>query len=1092
MKKIVSLFVRYPFYANIIIAVVLLVGTMSFINMKRSFFPDVREKMISITVAYPGASPKEMEEGITVRIEEAIRGIAGIKEVTSTSSENFASVQIESTGEYDIDETLMEVKNAIDGITSMPVDAEKPVVSKIRSRSMAIYLGLSGNEDLMVLKKYADKIENDFYNSGVVSQINISGYPALELSIEISEENLLRYNLTFDQVARAIGQNNLDISGGQIRSDEEEMMIRSRYRTVDPEDIAQIVIKANNDGSQVRIKDVGTVNLQFADVANQSYMNGNRSISFNINKLPEEDLSEISAFMNNYVREFNATHEDARLSVTFDFLDMLKQRLELLYKNGGLGLILILITLGIFLSLRLSFWVAFGIPASFLSMFILASAYGITINMISLFGMILVIGILVDDGIVIAENIYSHFEKGKSAKQAAIDGTMEVMPAVLTSVTTTIVAFSPLFFITGRMEFMYEMAFVVVVSLAFSLMEAFFVLPAHLGSSFILRRNTKENTGKKIRNLLDRGVDFMREKIYGRLLRHIIRWKYVLVFTPVVLIFVTAGLFQGGFITSTFFPSIPFDQFNVDIAFKPGSGEKQTLEYIRHIDEVIWEVNDELMDEFDDTTAYVNYTFSSVGSSFSGQENGSHAGNVFVTLKDLENKEISSFDIVNRVKKKLGEMPEAEKFSVQGRNTFGTPVSISLLSRNLDQLEQAKSLLIQGMEQLTSITNITDANASGKREVLLKLKPKAYFLGFTQASLTNQVRQGFFGAQAQRLQHGKDELRVWVRYPKTDRLTIGQLENMKIKTAMGEYPLSELADYTIERGPVSIKHFNGSREVRVTADMLSPLDPVPPVLEKIRADIVPEIMAKFPGVNIDFQGQQRDGDETMKQIISYFGAAFALMFLIIIIHFKSVLQGTIILAMIPLAWIGATWGHGLENSPVSLFSAWGMIALSGVIINDAVVFLAKYNALLLEGRKVVEAVMETGKARFRAIILTTITTSVGLYPIILEKSFQAQFLKPMAIALAYGVLIGTAFILTFLPVLILVTNDLKRLIIYAYRRFQLWIILGDRQLQIVDEIDMSGAIAGNQITYARIAFLKTFPSRESVENAIVLSKKSIV
>jgi len=1076
MKKIVSIFVKYPFYANIIIFVMIVGGVISFTNMKRSFFPDVKEKIISISVAYPGASPKEMEEGITVRIEESIRGIAGIKEVTSTSSENFANVQIESTGEYDIDETLMEVKNAIDGITSMPVDAEKPVVSKIRSRSMAMYVGLSGNTDLITLKKYADEIENDLYNSGIVSQINISGYPALELSVEVSEENLLRYNLTFDQIARAISQNNLDISGGQIRSDEEEMMIRSRYRSVEPEDIAQIIIKANQDGSQVRIKDVGTVSLQFADVSNRSYMNGTPSISFQINKLPIEDLAEISAYINEYTEKFNATHSDAQLSVTFDFLDMLKERLNLLYKNGGIGLLLILITLGLFLSLRLSFWVAFGIPASFLSMFILASIYGITINMMSLFGMILVIGILVDDGIVIAENIYSHFESGKSPKRAAIDGTMEVLPAVTTSVTTTIVAFSPLFFITGRMEFMYEMAFVVVFSLIFSLFEAFFVLPAHLGSNKILRRKTKENTGKKIRRFLDRGLNFMRARVYGTLLKFIIKWKYVFAFVPIVLVMITIGLFGGGFIKSTFFPSIPFDQFNVDIAFKPGSGEKQTLEFVKKFDAAIWEVNEELMKEFNDTVPFINYTFSNVGRAFNGQETGAHAGNVFVTLKDLDTKEISSFEMMERVKVKIGEVPEANKFSISGRNTFGTPVSISLLSRDLDELEDAKELLLRSMEQISAITNITDANAAGKREVLLKLKPKAYFLGFTQASLTSQVRQGFFGAQAQRLQHGKDELRVWVRYPKTGRLTLGQLEEMKIKTPMGEYPLSELAEYSFERGPVSIKHFNGSREVRITADMEDPDEPVPPVLEKIKAEIVPEITSLYPGVSVDFQGQQQSGDEAMTQILNYFGGAFFLMFLIIIIHFKSVLQGAIILGMIPLSWIGAVWGHGIEGIPISLFSAWGMIALSGVIINDAVVFLAKYNALVLEGKKVVDAVYQTGQARFRAIVLTTITTTVGLYPIILEKSFQAQFLKPMAIALAYGVLIGTGFILTFFPVAILVTNDIKRVFKYIWNRKKLWVMMGEREdLPSLEEIEE----------------LKKFPTRESVENVIILQKSSI-
>ncbi|MAE08797.1 MAG: acriflavin resistance protein [Bacteroidetes bacterium] len=1076
MKKLISIFVKYPFYANVMIAIMLIVGTMSFLSMKKSFFPEMSEKDIFVSVFYPGASPKEMEEGITIRVEEAIRGIAGIKEVNSTSSENISSTRITVTGEYDIDESLMEVKNAVDGITSFPVDAERPIVFKQRSATFAMFMGLSGDADRLTLKKYADQIEYDLYNSGIMSQITVSGYPALEISVEISEENLLRYNLSFDEVSRAIAQNNLDISGGQIRSDVEEIMIRSRYRTVNPDEIEQIIIRANPDGSFLRIFDVGEVKMQFADVASQSLMNGKHSMSFAINKLPEEDLSKISKFCNDLAKEFNANHSDAQLYVTYDFLNMLKGRLSLLYKNGGIGLVLILLTLGVFLSLRLSFWVAFGIPASFLSMFILGAAYGITINMISLFGMILVIGILVDDGIVIAENIYTHFQKGKSPKKAAVEGTMEVLPAVMTSVTTTIIAFSPLFFIEGRMEFLFEMAFVVVFSLAFSLLEAFFVLPAHLGSSFVLRRSQRESIGKKIRDGLDKALSFMRQKIYGKSLTFVLRWKYIFLFVPSLLFIITFGLFGGGQIKATFFPSIPFDQFTADITFKPGSGEKQTLKYVQKIDDAIWEVNTELKEELNDTADFVNYTFVSTGSAFNGQEVGSHAGNVFVLLRDLENTGTSSYEVVTRVQNKLGPLPEAEKVKIAGRNTFGTPVSISLLGKDLDELNAAKDFLLRGMKQIKALNNITDVNPAGKREVQLKLKPKAYFLGFTQASLTNQVRQGFFGGQAQRLQHGKDELRVWVRYPKSDRINLGQLENMKIKTIAGEYPLSELAEYTIDRGPVSIKHFNGEREVRVEADLLNPYDPVPPIIEKIRTDVLPEIESTYPGVTIEYQGQQRDSNETMEQIINLFGIAFALMFLVIVVHFKSFTQGIIIVAMIPLAWMGAAWGHGVEGIPVSMLSAWGMIALSGVIINDAVVFLAKYNRLLLEGLKVKDAVFKTGMARFRAIVLTTITTSVGLYPIILEKSFQAQFLRPMAVALAYGVFIGTAFILIFFPVLILVLNDLKRSLKWLFRNLNLWIRRGDRTYVISE---------------AEIDATQKYPEPEEVEKAIIMSKRRI-
>lgn len=1076
MRKLVSIFVKYPFYANVIIFIILIAGVMSFTSLKKSFFPEIKEKEIFVTVFYPGASPKEMEEGITIRVEESIRGIVGIKEVNSTSSENVSSVQITTTGEYDIDETLMEVKNAVDGITSFPVDAEKPIVFKQRQATFAFFLGLSGDIDKVKLKQYADEIEYKLYNSGIMSQIAVGGYPSLELSVEIPEETLLRYNLTFNEVIRAISQNNLDISGGQIRSDDEEIMIRSRYRTVEPEQIEEIIIRANPDGTFLRISDVGEVKLQFADVASASLMNGKPAITFNINKLPSEDLAEISAFCKDLVEEFNETHSDATLYITYDFLEMLKGRLNLLYRNGGVGLALILLTLGFFLSLRLSFWVAFGIPASFLSMFILASFYGITINMISLFGMILVIGILVDDGIVIAENIYTQFEKGKSAKRAAVDGTMEVLPAVLTSVTTTIVAFSPLFFIEGRMEFMYEMAFVVVFSLAFSLLEAFFVLPAHLGSTFILRRSQKENTGKKLRNLLERFLTFMREKLYGHTLRFVIKWKYIFLFTPVVLIIITVGLFGGGRIQATFFPSIPFDQFTAELAFKPGSGEAQTLEYLKVIDDAIWEVNDELKEELNDTSDFVNYSFVSTGSAFNGMENGSHAGNVFVLLRDLENTGTSSYEIVTRVQEKIGPLPEAEKLKISGRHTFGTPVSISLLGDDLDELNAAKDYLLSGMHQIKALSNITDVNPAGKREIQLELKPKAYFLGFTQASLTNQVRQGFFGGQAQRLQKGKDELRVWVRYPKTDRINIGQLENMKIKTIAGDFPLSELAEYTIDRGPVSIKRFNSNREVRVDADLLNPMDPVPPIIEKIKTDILPYISETYPGVTVEYQGQQRDSNETMEQIQRYFGIAFAIMFLIIVVHFKSFGQGLVIAMMIPLAWLGAMWGHGVEGIPVSMLSTWGMIALSGVIINDAVVFLSKFNSLLLEGVKVKDAVFQTGMARFRAIVLTTITTTVGLYPIILEKSFQAQFLIPLAVSLAYGVLIGTGFILIFFPVLILVLNDFRRSIKWIARNINLWIKLGDKNHRLSEET---------------IAKIRAYPTREEVEKAIIFNKRKI-
>lgn len=1077
MRNLVAVFVKYPFYANLIIFVFFLAGIFGIFQMKKSFFPERTPKMITVQVAYPGASPKEMEEGITMRVEEAVRGIVGIKEVTSTSSENFAVINIETTGQYDLDETLMDVKNAVDGISSFPVDAEKPIVFKERSKTQVMYMGLVGKEDtdLHQLKKMADEIEFDLLTSGPVSQLNISGFPPLEISVEIPEEELMRYNLTFDELLRVIAANNQDISGGQIKSDEEEVLIRTRNRSVDPQQIGDIVLRTNTDGSMVRIRDVATVEVQFLDNSQSSYMNGNSSVSFFIQKLPEEDLEEITDYLVEYVDDFNERHENANLEITFKFLDRLNERLNLLYENGGIGLALVLLSLGLFLNFRLSFWVAFGIPASFLGMFMIAHIYDVTINMISLFGMLLVIGILVDDGIVIAENIYSHFEKGKSPRLAALDGTMEVLPAVVTSITTTIVAFSPTFFVTGRLEFMFEMAFVVVFSLFFSLFEAFFVLPGHLGNSYVLRREQKKNFGSKIRNGLDRFLRFMRDRMYGAILRLIIRWRWFVTLVPVALILITTGLVSGGFIKLTFFPSIPFDQFNIDLAYKPGTGEKITLNKLREMEDAVWEVNQDLREKHNDTVNFIQYTFVSTGSAYNGQESGAHAGNIFVILDNLEGQSFNSYDIVNRVREKIGTIPEAEKFNVEGRSTFGDPVSISLLGENMEELRKATKDLKERLGEIDALNNIRDNNALGKREINLKLKPKAYMMGQDYNSISRQVRQGFFGGQAQRLQRGKDELRVWVRYPETGRMNVGQLEDMKIKTQMGDFPLSELAEYEVTRGPVNIQHYNNKREIRLIAGVKDPNEPVPAILEEVENNIMPEILGRYPSVDYLFQGQAKDSRESNQELVQYFIVAFVVILLILMLHFKSAGASIIILMMIPLAWMGAVWGHGIESKPVSMLSLWGMIALSGIIINDAVVFLQKFNTNLREDMRVFDAVFSAGKARFRPIVLTTITTTVGLYPIILESSFQAQFLKPMAITLAYGVLVGTGFILLFFPVLILVKNDLKVGLSYGMRRFRLWIKQGDK-LPVPEEVEQH---------------LSEKPSRESVEKVIVYQNRKI-
>jgi len=1029
MKKAIELFVKYKFYANIIIAVVLLAGVASMLSMRKSFFPEVESNKIVINVFYPGASPKEMEEGVTSLIEESLRQVVGIKEFNSTSSENYASINIETDYKYDIDEILIEVKNSVDGISSFPAGAERPSVYKVRSRSQVLRMTVSGQVDMLTLKEYADQIEDDMLKSGIVSEIMLENDPSPEIAIEVDEASLRRYEISISEIATAVRSNNQDLSAGMLKSDREEMLIRLRSRSVDPNKIAQIIVRANDNGGHIRIGDLARVSKKTPDSYNHTTMNGKESLSLIVNKLPEQDLEVINDYCEAYIADFNAKDYGVKIDITFSFMPLLMGRLEMLLENGFIGLILVIISLAVFLNLRLSFWVAWGIPSAFLAMFIVANMIGLTINMISLFGMILVIGILVDDGIVIAENIFSHFEKGKSPMRAAVDGTVEVLPAIVTSVLTTMIAFAPLMFINGgHMQFIGDMAWIVILCLFFSLWEAFFVLPAHLGTPHVLKKKKAKEKASvfSLRPYFDRFIKWLSNDVYEPVLRWLIKWRYAAIFAPITFILITAGLIGGGHIKTTFFPPVDFDFFTVSIAFTPGESKLKTEEYLERFEKAVWEVNDDLKEKYNDSINPIKFTFKGVGSSFQGSEIGNHAGEIFVITKNLEDFPIAGMDIAKLVQNKIGTVPEANKFSVAGVSRWGKPISISLLGSDIYELKKASIFLKEELEKIPELNGIVDNYAPGKQEIQLELLPKAYTIGLNQMAIAQQVRQGFFGEQVQLLQEGRNELRVWVKYPEEGRQYMGQLDNIRIKTPQGSFPLSELVDYKIERGPTQIKRYNGDKEIRVEAETADKAISVAEITDTVKKRLIPKLEAAFPGMKYEFQGQAKNSGEAMSELKRNFIVAIILIIFVLMLHFRSAGQAIIVLMMIPLSVLAAVWGHGIEGKQISMLSSFGIVALSGVIINDAVVLLARFNDLLKLGYKMTEAVVEAGKSRLRPILLTTITTTVGLYPLILEKSFQAQFLIPMAISLAYGVAIGTFFILLYFPILIYVKNDIKR------------------------------------------------------------------
>ena len=1034
MRNLIKFFIKQPIWANAIIVVIVMFGVYNLFTIKKSFFPELDPRRIIVSVSYPGASPEEMEEGVTIKIEQALRGIDGVEKLNSTSSENFANITIEGFENADMDEVYKDVENGVNSINSFPQGAEKPIVRRLKSNPMServSILALSGECDMLTLKNEADKIENDLFSSGLISNIELRGFPELELVVNVRENDLLKYNLLIDEISLAIQKNNQDLTGGILKGNKEELIIRSRERTTDPKELEQIVLRTTPSGQKITIGDVADVTLGFSENSMESFKQNHPAITIEVKKTPDQDLGQITDFVRQYVVDYNEANNPAKLNTQYEFSASLDDRIDLLTSNGMMGLGLVLLMLGLFLSTRLSLWVAFGIPFSFLGMFIAATMMGLTINMITLFGMILVVGILVDDGIVIAENIYVHFEKGKNPFQAALDGTMEVVPSVFTSVVTTIAAFSILLFV-DKMEMMREMPIVVMLALGFSLIEAFIILPVHLASKKVLSKPQEDTFRKKFRDTFTNGINYVRDKIFGDTLEFIVsRYRsYVLLpllFTLFIIVFSFGIKGHLKLINYTFFPEIKPDVVNVEVGFVPGTARGITKQWLNDAERIIIDANQELAAETGDTLLK-DYSIL-LGSSQNLGEAGFHTGMLTLTI-DGEGKATPVDSLEIKILDKLNQLEStqlAESIFVGGSiHTFGKPIEYSFSSNDNDRVRQAKDLFKSYLADIPLVSNLKDNEPLGRKEINLKIKPEADFYGLGIFEVSKQLRQGIFGQEVQRVIVGTDEVKIWVRYAKEDREDKFDLDNIRIKTMDGkQILLSEIATYTIDRGPISLKRRDGRREIVVDASVDDPKQ-VGEINTLIVDEVIPKVEAQFPGVDIIQRGQGERSEKAAASMKINLVILLIIMTLIVSLHFKSVFQALLILLVIPAGVAGGILGHVLVGIPVSILSAFGMIALIGVLINDAIVFLDTYNRNLIDGMTVKEAVYSAAKSRFRPIVLTSITTVAGLLPLIMETSFQAQFLIPMATSIAFGILFGTIFILLFFPTIILFSADFRR------------------------------------------------------------------
>lgn len=1036
MRKVIAYFIRYHVAVNIFIIAFFAFGIIGLLSLKSSFFPLIDSKIINISIAYPGASPQEIEEGIVLQIEDNLKGLKGVDRVTSISRENSGTITVEIQKGENIDFMLLEVKNAVDRVPSFPTGMEPLIVAKREEVRQTISFAVNGKDiPLATLKQIARQIENDLRTIDGISQVELSGYPQEEIEIAVNETSLLAYNLTFNEVSQAVSASNILVTGGNIKTDAEEYLIRANNRNYYGDELSNIVIKASNDGKTIRLKDVAVIRDRFAETPNATFFNQQLSVNITVTSTNSEDLISSADKVKEYIEGYNQKYNNVRLDVVRDLSITLNQRTELLTKNAIAGMLLVLLFLSLFLNTRVAFWVAFGLPISFLGMFIFAGQFDVTINVLSLFGMIIVVGILVDDGIVVGENIYQHYEKGKSPIQAAIDGTMEVIPPVVSAIITTLLAFSLFLFLDSRIgEFFGEVSIIVILTLAVSLIEALIILPAHLAHSKALHKTKVEKHPSKIKQFFakmreinkkgDKFMRFLRDRIYSPTLSFVLKFKILALCIFVALLILTFGAIGGGIIGVTLFPSVASDTVSIELNMPNGTNVKVTDSIISMIEEKSFIVNKEFTEEYlkgTDKQLFEN-TILSLNSSSSAQ--------LQINLLPGEERPdaISSILVANRLRELVGPVIGIERLIFgSGGNFGGSPVSVSLLSNNISELKAAKLELKSFLESNPLLKDIEDNDPAGIKEIRLELKENAYLLGLDLRTVMSQVRAGFFGAQAQRFQRGQDEIRVWVRYDRSNRESINDLEDMRIVTPTGErVNLKDIAVYTIERGDVAINHLEGQREIQVSADLKDPSNSATDILDDIKADFIPSLQSKYPTISASFEGQNREASKLSKSLKSAGGIILLLIYITIAFTFRSYSQPILLILLVPFSLTAVAWGHWFLGFPVNVISLLGIIALIGIMVNDGLVLIGKFNSNLKEGMKFDEALLNAGKSRFRAIFLTSLTTIAGLAPLLLEKSRQAQFLKPMAISISFGIFYATILTLLLLPIFLSFSNSIKQ------------------------------------------------------------------
>lgn len=1020
----IRFFNNHPTAANLMMLAILAAGIFTLPDLQRETFPDFFPAEVQISVPYPGATASEVEEAICRRLENALESVTFVEETRSEARENIGTVVVQMREGANFQEFFNDIRTEVEAIDDFPEETEEPLVEALYKTDPVVTLAITGPMSDTDLKIFCEELEDEIQLHTEVTQVDLGGFSDRQIRIEIPAQTLMQYGLSLDEVAGIIKRQSVDLPAGAIENSEQEVVIRFTEERKSAHEFRDLIVFAEPGGGIIRLGDIAKISDRFELEEEKVFFNGQRAGLLHIKKTSDQDALDVLASLKTFLKkEERRSPPGVSFQITEDFTSIVKDRLRMLVKNGVQGFILVFLTMWLFFGRRFSFWVAAGLPVSFLGAIFVMQYFGLSLNMLTMVGLLIALGLIMDDAIVIAENIITHFRKGANAFDASAAGVKEVAKGVVSSFVTTICVFGPLAFLEGTIGRVLEaMPAVLILTLIVSLVEAFFILPHHLSHSL----ESREDKPGRLRQKVEEGMEYVRDILLDRLIKFVLAWRYAAVGLVVFVFLFSLGLVAGGWIPFTAFPELDGDVVAARLQLPQGTPLEKTEEIVKRLTEAIEEVNEELTPAQPSGQSLVKNISVRYNMNADAYASGPHLATITIDLLSAEIRASTSDEILGLWREKTGEPADVLnlKFTEPVLSPAGRSFDIRISGQNLQQMKNAGEELTRELAGYKGAVDITDDLHPGRPEVHVTLREGAFGLGLDAANVASQLRSAFYGKTASEIQVGTEDIEIDVRFSEEDRDSMADIDGFRLTLPNGkQIPLSSAARLQYGRGWARIAHIDGQRTVSVQGDIDKRRGNTAQILADLEENYFPLLKEKYPDLTIRFSGEYEETQTTQGSMKRAMLIGFLGIYLLLSFQFRSYVEPIIVMAAIPLALIGVIWGHILIGYDLTMPSMMGFASLAGIVVNDSILLVVFIKKRIDQGHSAMEAAARASGDRFRAILLTSLTTIAGLLPLLSEGSLQAQILKPLAVSIVFGLMASTVLILIIVPALYGILDD---------------------------------------------------------------------